>query len=76
MKEEGHGHVVFGVDVGCAWERHAPAWLLEPGWSPALPGKPGSLLALDRQLHDSGEREGQREKSGTVKSPRRGVVRW
>ena len=20
------------------WDRHAPAWLLEPGWSPALPG--------------------------------------
>ena len=20
------------------WERHAPAWLLEPGWRPALPG--------------------------------------
>src|SRR5262249_51274658 len=20
------------------WERHALAWLLEPGWSPALPG--------------------------------------
>ncbi len=20
------------------WERHAPAWLLEPGWSPAFPG--------------------------------------
>src|SRR5882724_11433658 len=23
---------------GCPWDRHAPAWLLEPGWSPALPG--------------------------------------
>jgi hypothetical protein len=46
------GHVVFGVDVGCAWERHAPAWLLKPGWSPALPGKPRPLLALARQLHD------------------------
>src|SRR5437870_9543306 len=22
-----------------SWERHAPAWLLQPGWSPALPGK-------------------------------------
>ena len=22
---------------GFAWERHAPAWLLEPGWSPAFP---------------------------------------
>ncbi len=21
-----------------SWERHAPAWLREPGWSPALPG--------------------------------------
>ena len=21
-----------------SWERHAPAWLLEPGWSPAFPG--------------------------------------
>ena len=20
-------------------QRHAPAWLLEPGWSPALPGE-------------------------------------
>jgi hypothetical protein len=43
--ERRQGHGVFGVDVGCAWERHAPAWLLEPGWSPALPGKPGALLA-------------------------------
>ena len=24
---------------GFSWERHAPAWLLEPGWSPALPGE-------------------------------------
>jgi hypothetical protein len=24
---------------GFPWERHAPAWLLEPGWSPALPGE-------------------------------------
>src|SRR6266540_19519 len=23
---------------GYPWDRHAPAWLLEPGWSPALPG--------------------------------------
>src|SRR5213594_794937 len=23
---------------GFPWERHAPAWLLEPGWSPAFPG--------------------------------------
>src|SRR5207249_7520675 len=23
---------------GCPWDRHLPAWLLEPGWSPALPG--------------------------------------
>ncbi len=23
---------------GVSWERHAPAWLLEPGWSPAFPG--------------------------------------
>src|SRR5438128_12033376 len=22
-----------------SWERHAPAWLLEPGWSPAFPAK-------------------------------------
>jgi hypothetical protein len=52
--ERRQGHGVVGVDVGCAWERHAPAWLLEPGWSPALPGKPGSLLAFARQLHDPG----------------------
>ncbi len=24
--------------ASCSWERHAPAWLPEPGWSPALPG--------------------------------------
>jgi hypothetical protein len=24
---------------GFPWDRHAPAWLLEPGWSPALPGE-------------------------------------
>src|SRR5712671_1515674 len=24
---------------GFPWERHALAWLLEPGWSPALPGE-------------------------------------
>src|SRR5712691_8184916 len=24
---------------GFPWERHAPAWLLEPGWSPTLPGE-------------------------------------
>src|SRR2546426_11759535 len=30
---------------GCPWDRHAPAWLLEPGWSPALPGGgPGAGL--------------------------------
>jgi len=23
---------------GCPWDRHAPAWLLEPGWRPVLPG--------------------------------------
>src|SRR6058998_325637 len=23
---------------GLSWERHAPAWLLGPGWSPAFPG--------------------------------------
>jgi hypothetical protein len=23
---------------GLFWERHAPAWLLESGWSPAFPG--------------------------------------
>ena len=22
----------------CSWERHAPAWLLGPGWCPAFPG--------------------------------------
>ena len=43
-----------GLDVCCInplpvpqsfpWERHAPAWLLEPGWSPAIPG---SALAKD-----------------------------
>jgi hypothetical protein len=27
------------VLVGFSWERHAPAWLREPGWSPALPGR-------------------------------------
>ena len=26
------------------WERHAPAWLLEPGWSPALPEIAHALL--------------------------------
>jgi hypothetical protein len=30
--------------LGFPWERHAPAWLLEPGWSPAFPGK---VLAKD-----------------------------
>ena len=24
---------------GFSWERHAPAWLLGPGWSPAFPGE-------------------------------------
>src|SRR5262249_46498592 len=28
----------LAVLQGCPWDRHAPAWLLEPGWSPALPG--------------------------------------
>jgi hypothetical protein len=27
------------ASYGAAWERHAPAWLLEPGRSPAVPGK-------------------------------------
>jgi hypothetical protein len=27
-----------------SWERHAPAWLLEPGWSPAFPGGTGAGL--------------------------------
>ena len=37
----GHGVSVHLHRSACAfsWERHAPAWLLEPGWSPALPGK-------------------------------------
>jgi hypothetical protein len=24
---------------GFSWERHAPVWLPEPGWSPALSGE-------------------------------------
>ena len=43
------------------WERHAPAWLLEPGWSPALPGlgdqedgvQPHHLLLCDALGLDS-----------------------
>ena len=31
------GHQPFSQ--GFSWKRHAPAWLLEPGWSPALPGE-------------------------------------
>src|SRR5438093_10067898 len=27
------------VPQSFSWERHAPAWLLEPGWSPAIPGE-------------------------------------
>src|SRR5262245_14187049 len=34
---------------GCSWERHAPAWLLEPDWSPALPG--GALAQDLRHGH-------------------------
>jgi hypothetical protein len=29
----------LSVLLGGPWERHAPAWLLEPGWSPAFPGR-------------------------------------
>ena len=30
-----------------SWERHAPAWLLESGWSPALPGEcPGTPVEI------------------------------
>ena len=33
------------VPQSFSWERHAPAWLLEPGWSPAIPGEsPGEGL--------------------------------
>src|SRR5713226_4670511 len=34
---------------GFSWDRHAPAWLLEPGWSPALPG--GTLAQDLRNGH-------------------------
>ena len=27
------------VPQSFSWERHAPAWLLEPAWSPAIPGE-------------------------------------
>ena len=31
---------------GFPWERHAPAWLPEQGWSPAFPGE-STALAKD-----------------------------
>jgi hypothetical protein len=33
------GPFSFRFPPGCPWERHAPAWLPEPGWSPAFPGE-------------------------------------
>jgi hypothetical protein len=33
-----------------AWERHAPAWLLEPGWSPAFPGECTSTAVQMHQV--------------------------
>jgi len=38
-------HNPLPVLQGFPWERHAPAWLLEPGWSPAFPGGTGAGLA-------------------------------
>jgi hypothetical protein len=35
------------VPQGFSWERHAPAWLLKPGSSPALPGE-----GTDAELRD------------------------
>ena len=32
-------HLLAAPLQGFPWDRHAPAWLQEPGWSPALPGE-------------------------------------
>ena len=36
------------------WERHAPAWLLEPGWSPAFPGTKALAQELLRKCTRKG----------------------
>jgi hypothetical protein len=46
------GPFSFRFSPGCSWERHAPAWLPEPGWSPAFPGKSALFPAQVGQLND------------------------
>jgi predicted ATPase len=42
------GPFSFRFPSGCPWERHAPAWLPEPGWSPAFPGEIGAVSCPSR----------------------------
>src|SRR6058998_3478627 len=49
------------VPQSFSWERHAPAWLLEPGWSPAIPGEStGEGLTKRTSRSPALERGGER----------------
>ncbi len=56
-------HNTLPVLQGFPWDRHAPAWLPEPGWSPAVPGTGVGLTTWTSRMPGTGSHQCQQKYS-------------